>query len=134
MSNNNNNNNNNSSSKIIQQNDLLIKYNNILDVVDIKKINKPEYASLLHYTINLINDKYSTYTQHDKIAGTYVFTKLYKLGTITNENKIKIILSDFYDYLINEFVDYKNSFVLITDIFDLNLSFYDRFIDKYLIS
>lgn len=106
-------------------------YDNIFDFLSSEK-EKEELAKIFDYSINQIKYILSDFDREHKIGCLYVIKELYLLGIkLKDKEAINNVIEDYLNYL-KTYDTYINEFALITDMFDVNLSFYDKFIDGYI--
>jgi len=107
--------------------DLVKKYYPIIQTAN--KLLWSDYAKTLESCVSYLKDNNDVEIEL-KVAATFVVKQLFLDDDKFFDKKIENIINDFLQHYENEYENYINSFVLITDKFDLNLSFYYNYINK----
>lgn len=107
--------------------DLIKKYYSIIH--NSNKILWTDYANTLETCVNYLKDK-NEISRDLKVASTFVVKQLFLDDDKFEDKKIEEIIDDFLKYHDVEYENYMNSFALMSDKFDADLSFYYKYVNK----
>jgi hypothetical protein len=109
--------------------DLVIKYNDILELVkDHKQHNN--LAILFEISIKYLRERYKDYSTSTKISGVYIIKELYLKGLISSDNQAINIIDDFIIYYDKNYEIFIKNYD--NNIFDTNMLFIKNYINKIL--
>lgn len=107
--------------------DLIKKYYPIIS--SSSKILWTDYANTLETCVLYLKDN-NEVNRELKVAATFVVKQLFLDDDNFEDKKIEDIIDNFLLHHANEYENYINSFALITDKFDADLTFYYNYVKK----
>lgn len=107
--------------------DLIKKYYSIIKTES--KTLWDDYANTLESCVSYLKDN-NEVDKELKVAATFVVKQLFLDDDKFEVKRIEHIIDDFLQYYADEYEDYINSFAILTDKFDADLSFYYDYVKK----
>ena len=106
--------------------DLIKKYYPIIQTES--KILWSDYAKTLESCVSYLKDN-NEVDKELKVAATFVVKQLF-LDDKFEDKKIEELIDNFLQHHTDEYESYINSFAILTDKFDADLSFYYNYVKK----
>jgi hypothetical protein len=107
--------------------DLIKKYYPIIQTES--KILWNDYAKTLESCVSYLKDN-NEVDKELKVAATFVVKQLFLDDDKFEDKKIEDIIDNFIKHHNSEYENYINSFAMLTDKFDADLSFYYGYVKK----